>query len=152
MQTDAVSSGSSAKVNGAVSYAGQSMDRNAFLKLLVAQMQNQDPLKPMEDKEFLAQLAQFSSLEQMQNLNESLGTFAKGQTAVSSLALIGRDVKWTDADSGGVYSGKVSTVHFDNGAPMLTIPSVMKDDKPVLDKNGQVIHTDISIGNVLSVS
>jgi len=47
------------------------LDKDAFLKLLVTQMQNQDPLSPMEDREFIAQMAQFSSLEQMQNLNDT---------------------------------------------------------------------------------
>ncbi|SES67491.1 flagellar basal-body rod modification protein FlgD [Natronincola peptidivorans] len=48
------------------------LDKDAFLKLLTTQLSNQDPLNPMEDREFIAQMAQFSSLEQMQNMNDNL--------------------------------------------------------------------------------
>lgn len=48
------------------------LDKDAFLKLLVTQLSNQDPLNPMDDKEFIAQMAQFSTLEQVQNLNANL--------------------------------------------------------------------------------
>ncbi len=51
----------------------QSLDKDAFLSLLVAQLSNQDPLKPMEDKEFIAQMAQFSTLEQIQNMDKTMG-------------------------------------------------------------------------------
>lgn len=49
------------------------LDKDAFLRLLTTQLSNQDPLNPMEDREFIAQLAQFSSLEQMQELNKNIG-------------------------------------------------------------------------------
>lgn len=48
------------------------MDKDAFLNLLVTQLRNQNPLQPMEDKEFISQMAQFSSLEQMQNMNKTM--------------------------------------------------------------------------------
>lgn len=54
------------------------LNKDTFLKLLITQMQNQDPLNPMEDREFIAQMAQFTSLEQMQNLNENLNTTQEG--------------------------------------------------------------------------
>ena len=50
----------------------QTLDKDAFLKLLVTQLNNQDPLKPMEDREFIGQMAQFSTLEQIQNLNKTM--------------------------------------------------------------------------------
>ena len=72
------------------------MDRDAFLQLLVAQMKHQDPLNPMEDQEFVAQLAQFSSLEQLVDVNESLKINSIiAQTSNNALvaSLIGKDVK-----------------------------------------------------------
>ena len=60
--------------NKAKSNNKNDLDRNAFLKLLTVQLSNQDPLNPIEDREFVAQLAQFSALEQMQNLNVTLNT------------------------------------------------------------------------------
>lgn len=58
------------------------LDKNAFLRLLTTQLANQDPLNPIEDREFIAQLAQFSSLEQMQNLNK---TFTEKSEEISEL-------------------------------------------------------------------
>jgi flagellar basal-body rod modification protein FlgD len=54
------------------------VDKNEFLKLLVAQLQNQDPLNPMDNQEFVAQLATFSSLEQLISINESVTKLAGG--------------------------------------------------------------------------
>lgn len=59
------------------------LDKDAFLRLLTTQLANQDPLNPMEDKEFIAQLAQFSSLEQMQTLNTTIS--AKSEEMLESL-------------------------------------------------------------------
>jgi flagellar basal-body rod modification protein FlgD len=53
------------------------LDKEAFLRLLTTQLSNQDPLNPIEDREFIAQLAQFTSLEQMQNLNKTVKGFEK---------------------------------------------------------------------------
>src|SRR3972149_6451834 len=74
----------------------EAMGKDAFLKLLVTQLQNQDPLKPTDNTEFVAQLAQFSSLEGIQNLNSTMDGMASGISSLqdfSSSGLIGRVVK-----------------------------------------------------------
>ena len=58
----------------------QTMGKDDFLRLLVTQLQAQDPLNPMDSTGFTAQLAQFSSLEQLQNINSNLGYSVKVQT------------------------------------------------------------------------
>jgi len=72
-----------------------SMGKNDFLKLLVAQLENQDPMNPEDATEFTSQLAQFSSLEQMENANKSLedlGAMNSEMERMSALGLIGQDV------------------------------------------------------------
>ena len=60
------------------------LGKDAFLNLLVTQLQHQDPTKPMDDTAFLAQLAQFSSLEQLQQMNQSLTTISQFYTALGT--------------------------------------------------------------------
>ncbi len=72
------------------------LDQSTFLNLLMAQLQHQDPLNPMEDKDFTAQLAQFSSLEQLNNINkgiESLNTSAGRQDMLGAVSFIGKDIR-----------------------------------------------------------
>tara|TARA_B100000953_G_C17928672_1_gene393176 strand:+ start:65 stop:730 length:666 start_codon:yes stop_codon:yes gene_type:complete len=76
--------------------AGDVMGKDDFLTLLIAQLSAQDPLDPMEAQEFSAQLAQFSALEQMTNVNSNLETLQKLETALqntSSVNLIGKIVE-----------------------------------------------------------
>jgi flagellar basal-body rod modification protein FlgD len=85
----------------------QTLGKDDFLQLLVTKLQYQDPLKPMEDENFIAQLAQFSTLEQMSNISEGIQTsnqwdFLQMQSLNNVMAsgLIGREVT---ADFSGVY-------------------------------------------------
>ena len=71
------------------------LGKDAFLKLLVTQLQHQDPLNPLDDKEFIAQLAQFSSLEQMNNISEGITSLVKKtqeQDMLNSVNYIGKEV------------------------------------------------------------
>ncbi|MFN7980574.1 MAG: flagellar hook capping FlgD N-terminal domain-containing protein [Vicinamibacterales bacterium] len=61
----------------------KSLDKNAFLNLLVTQLQHQDPTQPQADTQFVAQLATFSSLEQLTQMNQSLTTIAQFYTAMN---------------------------------------------------------------------
>lgn len=86
----------------------QEMGKDDFLELLITQLTNQDPLEPMEDREFIAQMAQFSTLEQMTNMSsqfEQLSRLLQGSQAVN---LLGKTV--TIADSGQTFSGLVEEV------------------------------------------
>lgn len=69
--------------NSAEKKKGNDLDKDAFLRLLTTQLSHQDPLNPMEDREFIAQLAQFSSLEQMQNLNNQMTDLNKNMVSAS---------------------------------------------------------------------
>lgn len=94
--------------------ATKDLGKNEFLKLLVTQLQYQDPMNPMEDKDFIAQMAQFTSLEQMQNINASMQ-----MTQASSL--IGMKVTWTSNSSAKPQSGIVKSVQLVNNEPKLVI-------------------------------
>jgi flagellar basal-body rod modification protein FlgD len=110
--------------NSAVSQAtnaGSQLNRDAFLNLLITQIQYQDPLKPMEDKEFIAQLAQFSSLEQMQQVNQNLALLAQMDATAQASSLIGKQITAVLSTDGSVVSGRVSAVDFVEGKVLLTV-------------------------------
>ena len=86
----------------------QSMDKDDYLKLLITQLQNQDPTSPMEDREFIAQMAQFSSLEQMTNMNAGFQNLATMLSAGQATAMLGKDVEVIV--NGNVISGRVQEV------------------------------------------
>lgn len=83
----------------------QSLGKDDFLKLLITQLSNQDPTSPMENTEFIAQMAQFSSLEQMTNMSESFTQLANMLTASEASSVIGRTVE-VDLN-GEVLTGQV---------------------------------------------
>ncbi|WP_216827983.1 flagellar hook assembly protein FlgD [Alkalihalobacterium elongatum] len=73
------------------------LGKDDFLKILITQLQNQDPTNPMDDREFISQMAQFSSLEQMTNMNKTLEKFIASQTEnklVQNSHLIGKEILW----------------------------------------------------------
>ena len=91
-------------------FGDQFIGKDGFLKLLITQLQNQDPLEPMKNEDFAAQLAQFSSLEQMQNLNENFNQMMDLNKVSSTASLIGKEVTYQDESTGSLISGKVDKV------------------------------------------
>jgi len=88
--------------------ANPALDKNDFLKILITQLSHQDPTQPMDDKAFIAQMAQFSSLEQMTNMSEGLAKVANLVAKSQAVSLLGDAV---DITSGGeTVSGIVDAV------------------------------------------
>jgi flagellar basal-body rod modification protein FlgD len=93
------------------------LGQDDFMKILVAQLRNQDPLTPMEDKDFIAQMAQFSTLEQMESLNT-------GALFSQACALVGKDVYSLIGNGDGTTQavfGKVQSVQTIQGIPYLDV-------------------------------
>jgi len=84
------------------------MDKNDFLKILITQLSHQDPTQPMQDKEFIAQMAQFSSLEQITNMSEGLSKVADLVARSQAQNLLGAAVDVADGES--MVSGIVDAV------------------------------------------
>lgn len=110
---------------GQASTATQSGLQNAglgqedFLKILLTQLSFQDPLKPMDNQEFIAQMAQFSSLELIRQQGERTDLLLAMQSANQAISLIGKTVEVTT--STGQQVGTVTTVTFANGTPRVTV-------------------------------
>lgn len=125
MSTSAVSSTNSTNTSAASTSSSSmsALGKDDFLKLMITQLQNQDPLKPMDDTQYIAQLAQFSSLEQMSNISSTMESTYKSQSASSALSMIGKTVEWADAETGTVISGKVDSISFIDSMPKLNVGS-----------------------------
>jgi len=117
--------------------ATSSLGMDAFLQLLVTQLQYQDPLDPMDDKEFVAELAQFSSLEQLTEINtgiDSLATIGQEQQMLGAVNFIGKTIEATGT-AVSLEKGKATSVTF-------TLPEDAETCMVnVLDSSGTVVRT-----------
>jgi flagellar basal-body rod modification protein FlgD len=96
--------------------ATKTLGKDDFFKILITQLQHQDPSKPLEDKEFIAQMAQFTSLEQLSNMNTEMK--ALRQAMGLSPAFIGKMISWSKTDSIGntvIKSGIVDALKYKDG-------------------------------------
>ncbi|MBM7603317.1 flagellar basal-body rod modification protein FlgD [Metabacillus crassostreae] len=101
--------------NVSVRNTGSNLGKDEFLKILMTQLQNQDPLNPMEDKEFISQMASFSSLEQMTNMSSLLSKFVNSQSGPADFLkyseLIGKEIEYkSETADNGVGVGIVKSI------------------------------------------
>ena len=117
--------------------AGSALGKDAFLQLLVTQMKHQNPLDPQENGEFVAQLAQFSSLEGIQALNQSVGGILTGMgssQALQASSLVGRSVI--------VQNDKAMVDTTESFTGQVVLPQNITEGKVTIkDKDGNVIKT-----------
>jgi flagellar basal-body rod modification protein FlgD len=117
------------------------LGKDAFLKLLMAQLSNQDPLNPMSDTEFISQMAQFSSLEQMTNLNTSM-------SAIQASSMIGKFITW--GKDGKELGGIVSATLTVNGEPTLVVGNSSIKLSEVLSVSEQLTQAKLLVGKYVT--
>ncbi len=105
------------------------LDRDAFMRLLVTELTYQDPMAPVDNKDFIAQLAQFSSLEAVENLQKTFEQSAQSMQWSQAVSLIGRTVAGVSEDSGDV-SGLVVGAGLEDGKVVVEIDT---GDRVALD-------------------
>ncbi|MDL4840066.1 flagellar hook assembly protein FlgD [Aquibacillus rhizosphaerae] len=120
---------------------GSNLGKDEFMKILMAQLKNQDPLNPMEDKEFISQMANFSSLEQMMNMSSSMSQLVNNQTispVIQYSHLIGKDVSYNKLNE------ETGTVVVPNEQMKSSVIAVsQKEGYAVLElENGSKVFTD----------
>ena len=105
---------------GSTRLPAQVLTQNDFLQLVMAQMTNQDPLNPQKDTEFIAQMAQFSALEQSKSMQQDIAKLQTDQQFMQANSVLGRAVTLQDSQ-GNLISGTVSAVQVQAGTPQLIV-------------------------------
>jgi len=137
------------------------MGKDDFMKLLIAQLQNQDPTNPMQDTEFIAQMAQFSSLEQTTNLTAAFERFADAQNQSQLIqynSFVGENIRWheitekVDEDGNPIVNegkGFIQSVKFIDGSVIFT----MQDGKELSPGNiSEVMSGTSGTNNLVEAS
>jgi len=137
---DAVSYGVTSNAGTTASTKGFG-DQQVFLELMVAQMRYQDPLNPTDSSQLMAQTAQFTALEKMQNVADQTAMLLSTQLAFGASSMIGQTVRWYDAD-GVEQSGTVQGTTYLSSGPVLSVDGhhvpitdvVSVGDAPTIEK------------------
>jgi flagellar basal-body rod modification protein FlgD len=122
--TDSTSK-SSSSTNSTTSTSSTGVDYNTFLRLLIAEMKNQDPTNPMDTSQYMSQFAQLSSVEQAMQTNNKLDALLSSQSLSQADGLIGKTVSFTDS-TGASFSGKVASVAINSDGSIATLENGTK--------------------------
>ncbi|MEC0255949.1 flagellar hook capping FlgD N-terminal domain-containing protein [Paenibacillus lautus] len=128
---------------------GQELGKDQFLSILITQLRHQDPLQPMQDREFIAQMAQFTSLEQLMNINTQLTAMSQSLGAASSL--IGKQISWMfkpeDGSESVMKSGIVDSimvregVHYAKvGDSEVSLDQIVKIENAVTENDPEALN------------
>lgn len=126
--------------SGNIANAAASLRLDDLLRVLLTELTHQNPFKPVDNKDFMGQIAQFASLDSSQRLNQSIDQLLTLQAMNQSVGLIGRAVS-ARLEDGRTINGRVEALELNNGLPRLTITS--EDD-------GQ-IYRNIALGQLETV-
>ena len=113
MPTTAVSSATNTTA------AAYGLDFQSLLQIILTQLTYQDPLKPMDNFQFVSQLAQFAQLQETQTTNDDLANLVNAQSAAQATGFLGKTVDFTANTS--TLSGTVKSITFASGVPSLTV-------------------------------
>jgi flagellar basal-body rod modification protein FlgD len=127
--------------NKANQAAQSKLGKDDFLQLLVTQLRFQDPLNPMEDKEFIAQMAQFNSLEEMQKLNKTMAAQNDFNQLASASSMIGKRVAVDDGKT--KFMGRLVEIRRVDGNLKALVQETTVDDQPVDKKPATVDFSSI---------
>lgn len=116
------------------------LDFQSLLRIILTQLTYQDPLKPMDNFQFVSQLAQFSQLQQSQTLNDQVTSLLASQAASQATSLLGRTVDFVTQVGGTPQSGIVKSVSFASGQPEVTV-----------ENSAGNIFANVSIANISQI-
>lgn len=131
--------GTGLKVVGALGEAKNAIKSNEvptnmnFLDMLVTQLTHQNPLEPMDNNQMISQMAQFNTVDKLENLNQKMEDLLVYQNMVNSSNLIGKEVVVFDDISGEMISGKVESIKVEQNKPSVVVDGITYDIANIQD-------------------
>ncbi|MCE1246490.1 MAG: hypothetical protein LWY06_07600 [Firmicutes bacterium] len=124
---NAVMKGMGATSKGSTTSSTSSTGSNDFIKLLLSQITNQNPLEPMDNSTMVTQLAQFQMVEKMGDLDDKVGSLLSYQNMMNSINLMGKKVTILNTTGGSTIKGTVEGIKMTNGTPTVVVNGTSYD-------------------------